>query len=53
MAGLLADCHVHFEGTLPEEALQRLAARAGHAFANHGKRFERHLALLRQRAEKK
>ena len=34
MAGLLADCHVHFEGTLPEEALQRLAARAGHAFAN-------------------
>lgn len=33
MAGLLADCHVHFEGALPRETLGRLARRAGHAFA--------------------
>ena len=36
MLGLLADCHVHFEGALPDDALQRLAARAGHPFADRG-----------------
>ena len=30
----LADCHLHFEGSLPYEAVGRLAARAGHAFAD-------------------
>ena len=29
---LLADCHLHFEGSLPREFLARLAGRAGHAF---------------------
>ena len=28
----LADCHLHFEGSLPEETLQALAGRAGHPF---------------------
>jgi adenosine deaminase len=30
----LADCHLHFEGTIPPEALQALARRAGHRFAD-------------------
>ncbi len=30
---LLADCHLHFEGCLPPEILQRLARRAAHPFA--------------------
>jgi adenosine deaminase len=30
----LADCHLHFEGTIPPEALQALAQRAGHRFAD-------------------
>ena len=30
----LADCHLHFEGTLPPEALRALASRAGHRFAD-------------------
>lgn len=29
---LLADCHLHFEGSLPREFLERLAGRADHAF---------------------
>jgi adenosine deaminase len=29
---LLADCHLHFEGSLPSEALERLARRADHPF---------------------
>jgi len=29
----LADCHLHFEGSLPPEALRALARRAGHRFA--------------------
>jgi len=29
---LLADCHLHFEGSLPRDFLGRLAGRAGHAF---------------------
>src|SRR5947207_3825025 len=28
----LADCHLHFEGSLPREFLGRLAGRADHAF---------------------
>ena len=31
---LLADCHLHFEGCLPPEVLQRLARRAAHPFAD-------------------
>jgi adenosine deaminase len=30
----LADCHLHFEGSLPAETLEKLAGRAGHAFAD-------------------
>lgn len=30
----LADCHLHFEGALPPEALRSLARRAGHRFAD-------------------
>jgi adenosine deaminase len=29
---VLADCHLHFEGSLPVETLVSLASRAGHAF---------------------
>jgi adenosine deaminase len=29
----LADCHLHFEGALPPDALRALAQRAGHRFA--------------------
>jgi adenosine deaminase len=32
--GSLADCHLHFEGSLPAEVLGRLARRAGHRFAD-------------------
>ena len=32
--GVLADCHLHFEGCLPPAEIQRLAQRAGHSFAN-------------------
>ncbi|MGH9316525.1 MAG: adenosine deaminase [Thermoanaerobaculia bacterium] len=37
---LLADCHLHFEGCLPVETLERLARSAGHPFAD-GSVFER------------
>lgn len=30
----LADCHLHFEGCLPAAEISRLAARAGHGFAD-------------------
>ncbi len=30
---MLADCHLHFEGSLPWAAVERLARRAGHSFA--------------------
>jgi adenosine deaminase len=30
----LADCHLHFEGSLPAPEIARLAGRAGHAFAD-------------------
>jgi adenosine deaminase len=33
MSPYLADCHLHFEGCLPEETLRVLATRAGHRFA--------------------
>jgi adenosine deaminase len=39
-AQLLADCHLHFEGSLPPGEIRRLAARAGHAFADEAA-FER------------
>jgi adenosine deaminase len=32
-AQLLADCHLHFEGSLPASEIRRLAARARHPFA--------------------
>jgi adenosine deaminase len=32
--GSLADCHLHFEGSLPAEVLSRLARRTGHRFAD-------------------
>ena len=31
---LLADCHLHFEGSLPPETLEKLARRAGSPFAD-------------------
>src|SRR5512144_3040592 len=31
---LLADCHLHFEGSVPREMLERLARRAGSPFAD-------------------
>lgn len=31
---LLADCHLHFEGSLPPDVLQALARRAAHPFAD-------------------
>jgi adenosine deaminase len=34
--GLLADCHLHFEGCLPAPEIARLAVRAGHTFAEPG-----------------
>jgi adenosine deaminase len=34
MNRFLADCHLHFEGCLPEETVLALAARAGHRFAD-------------------
>lgn len=33
-AAVLADCHLHLEGCLPVSEVSRLAARAGHAFAD-------------------
>lgn len=31
---MFADCHLHFEGSLPHSVVSRLADRAGHAFAD-------------------
>jgi adenosine deaminase len=42
----LADCHLHFEGCLPEERIRALATRAGHRFADPAV-FERARAELR------
>ncbi|MFN2387809.1 MAG: adenosine deaminase [Thermoanaerobaculia bacterium] len=33
--GSLADCHLHFEGSLPPEVLAQLARQAGHPFARN------------------
>ncbi|HEY7112808.1 MAG TPA: adenosine deaminase [Thermoanaerobaculia bacterium] len=33
---MLADCHLHFEGCLPEETVRELARRRGHRFAEAG-----------------
>jgi adenosine deaminase len=43
---MLADCHLHFEGSLPVSEIGRLAARAGHAFADPAG-FERARASVR------
>jgi adenosine deaminase len=32
--GVLADCHLHFEGCVPRREIERLARAAGHAFAD-------------------
>ena len=37
MAALLADCHLHFEGSLPVDVVEAMAARAGHPFAEPGR----------------
>jgi adenosine deaminase len=34
MSPYLADCHLHFEGSLPEDTVGALAGRAGHRFAD-------------------
>ncbi len=34
MSSNLSDCHLHFEGCLPEETVRSLAVRAGHAFSD-------------------
>lgn len=34
MTRLLADCHLHFEGCLPEGTIRKLARRIGHRFAD-------------------
>lgn len=33
---MLADCHLHFEGSLPIEVIEALALRAGHPFSRPG-----------------
>ncbi len=42
---ILADCHLHLEGSLPREFLERLAGRAGHPFRDFAVFEERRLAL--------
>ena len=42
---LLADCHLHFEGCLPAELLERFARRAGHAFADFAAFEQRRLSM--------
>src|SRR5262249_28919056 len=49
-AQLLADCHLHFEGSLPASEIGRLAARSGHAFADPAA-FERARASIRSSEE--
>jgi len=49
-AQLLADCHLHFEGSLPVSEIGRLASRAGHAFADTAA-FERHRVSVRTPTE--
>lgn len=44
-AALLADCHLHFEGSLPLEVIEVLSRRSGHAFANAGAFEERRGAV--------
>jgi adenosine deaminase len=46
---LLADCHLHFEGSLPPSEIGRLAGRAKHAFADPAA-FERARAGVRDPA---
>jgi adenosine deaminase len=46
---LLADCHLHFEGSLPLSEIGRLAARAGHPFADTAE-FERARDTMRDPA---
>lgn len=46
----VADCHLHFEGALPLEALEALARRAGHRFADR-EVFEAARLAVRSRAD--
>jgi adenosine deaminase len=45
----VADCHLHFEGSLPVDALETLARRAGHPFSDRT-RFEAERSRVRDRA---
>jgi adenosine deaminase len=47
--GSLADCHLHFEGCLPPSEIARLAARAGHRFAD-GAMFDASRSAVRDAA---
>ena len=49
-APLLADCHLHFEGSLPPETLRALAERAGHRFGDAAA-FEEARASVRDAAD--
>jgi adenosine deaminase len=42
---VLADCHLHFEGSLPFETVERLSRRAGHPFADRAKFEDRRRAM--------
>ncbi|HEU5249560.1 MAG TPA: hypothetical protein VFW15_06195, partial [Thermoanaerobaculia bacterium] len=44
----VADCHLHFEGSLPVDALEALARRAGHRFSDRT-RFEAERSRVRDR----
>ncbi len=46
---MLADCHLHFEGCLPEETVASLATASGHRFASAGA-FERERAAVEDKA---
>src|ERR1700730_14760390 len=43
---LLADCHLHFEGCLPRQTVERLGRRAAHRFAD-GAEFETRVREIR------
>ena len=44
----VADCHLHFEGSIPRDHLEKLARRAGHRFADAGV-FEAERSSIRDR----
>ena len=45
MGPFLADCHLHFEGSVPIEVIERFARRAGHPFADRAAWQERRNAV--------